>query len=62
MEGLLEVIVMAIIQIFVSVFDPITKMIKAVAKAAKGFYDYLNPSNLPDVLTFDDLSTSDEIL
>ena len=62
MEGLVEVIVMAIIQIFVAVFDPVTRTIKAVANTLKSIYDYLNPSSLPDVLTFDDLETSDETL
>ena len=62
MEGLVEFIVMAIIQIFVVVFDPITRIIKAVSKAVMNFYNYLNPSSLPDVLTFDDLETSDDTL
>ncbi len=62
MEGLIEIVVLILVQVVSVIFDPITRMIKRIAKMGKGFYDYLNPNNLPEILTFEDLETEDEVV
>lgn len=63
MEGLLEIIVMVFVQIIVTVFDPLTRLVMSVWRAGKRFYNYFDPNNLPDRMTLDDLEMEpDEVL
>jgi hypothetical protein len=50
MEGL-EIILMVIGHVLAVIFDPIIFALKA----AKKWFDAVDPSNLPEVLTFDDM-------
>ncbi len=50
MEALLELVIMAIVNVAMIIFDPII----LACKYGKRFYDSINPDNLPEVLTFDE--------
>ena len=63
MEGLIEIIVTMFVQIIVAFLYPITRLVVGAFKMCKSFYDYFNPNNLPDRMTFDDLEVEpDEFL